>query len=364
MNLKADKSNLLNLAERACETLMRKFDAPLLPPVDHFHYHQGVFLSGVCKTWQLTGKQKYFDYMKAWVDRYILQDGNIDDFNSGHLDDLQPGILLYPLYRETGDERYRLASDTIAWYVSHMAVTPEGGFWHKSHLRNQMWLDGLYMGGPVLMEYAVLNHREDLIDLIVKQVRLMKKNTRDEKTGLWYHAWDYEKRQPWADPVTGKSPEFWGRSMGWVPVALMEEYELLPENHPARKELGETACELLEALIPWQDSESGLWYQVVNKGGQPGNWLESSCTCLYTAAICMCVRNGLMSTDKLEIVRNAAQGIINRLGEDEKGLLIGGVCIGTGVGDYPFYCARPTSVNDLHGVGAFLLMCTEASRVL
>ena len=48
-------------------------------------------------------------------------------------------------------------------------------------------------------------------------------------------------------------------------------------------------------------------------------------------------------------------------GED---LLIGHVCIGTGVGDYRHYCERPVSVNDLHGVGAFLLLCTEMQRLL
>jgi unsaturated rhamnogalacturonyl hydrolase len=43
------------------------------------------------------------------------------------------------------------------------------------------------------------------------------------------------------------------------------------------------------------------------------------------------------------------------------GVQIGGVCIGTGIGigDYAFYAARPTSVNDLHGAGAFIIMCDE-----
>ena len=45
-------------------------------------------------------------------------------------------------------------------------------------------------------------------------------------------------------------------------------------------------------------------------------------------------------------------------------LLAGNVCIGTGVGDYRHYCERPVSVNDLHGVGAFLLMCAQAERCL
>ncbi|MEE0486841.1 MAG: glycoside hydrolase family 88 protein [Subdoligranulum sp.] len=54
-------------ARAACDTMMRKFAAADLPPKGHFYYHQGVFLSGVLKTWQLTGEQKYLDYAASWV---------------------------------------------------------------------------------------------------------------------------------------------------------------------------------------------------------------------------------------------------------------------------------------------------------
>lgn len=47
----------------------------------------------------------------------------------------------------------------------------------------------------------------------------------------------------------------------------------------------------------------------------------------------------------------------------DEDLIIGGICVGTGVGDYMHYCNRPASKNDLHGTGAFLLMCTEVERV-
>ena len=54
-------------ARAACDTMMRKFAAADLPPKGHFYYHQGVFLSGGLKTWQLTGEQKYLDYAASWV---------------------------------------------------------------------------------------------------------------------------------------------------------------------------------------------------------------------------------------------------------------------------------------------------------
>ena len=37
----------LYYAKKSCDTMMRKFKAPELPPVAKFHYHQGVFLSGM-----------------------------------------------------------------------------------------------------------------------------------------------------------------------------------------------------------------------------------------------------------------------------------------------------------------------------
>ena len=302
--------------------------------------------------------------MRQWVDARVRPDGNIIGFNPGQLADLQPGVLLFPLYERTGEARYKLALDTVAYYMNATAKNPLGGFWHKAWYRNQMWLDGLYMAGPFMAEYGVRFDRPDMIDEVVFQAQLMRKVTRDDATGLWRHAWDYERRQDWADPETGKSPEFWGRSMGWVPVALLQECELLPMDSAARQTLSGIACELLRALLPWQDA-SGLWYQVGHTGDRPENWLESSCTCLYAAALCMAARLGFMdASEALEPARRAIAGIVRGLGEDENGLLIGNVCVGTGVGDYPFYCARPTSVNDLHGVGAFLLMCAEAAKAL
>ena len=54
-------------ARAACDTMMHKFAVADLPPKGHFYYHQGVFLSGVLKTWQLTGEQKYFGDSAIWV---------------------------------------------------------------------------------------------------------------------------------------------------------------------------------------------------------------------------------------------------------------------------------------------------------
>ena len=98
--------------------------------------------------------------------------------------------------------------------------TSEGGFWHKKSYPHQMWLDGLYMGAPFLAQYAKIFNEPALFDDVALQVALIEKHTYDDKTGLYYHAWDESKEQKWADKETGRSPNFWGRAMGWYAIAL------------------------------------------------------------------------------------------------------------------------------------------------
>lgn len=65
----------IDYAKASCETMMRKFAAQDLPPKGHFHYHQGVFLSGVYQTYRLCGDERYFQYIKDWVDSIIDENG-------------------------------------------------------------------------------------------------------------------------------------------------------------------------------------------------------------------------------------------------------------------------------------------------
>lgn len=84
-----------------------------------------------------------------------------------------------------------------------------------------------------------------------------------------------------------------------------------------------------------------------------------SCSCLYAAALARAARTGLMSAEAIDAAKRAFDGVVNSLKWQGEDIQIGHVCIGTGVGNYQFYCDRPCVTNDLHGVGAFLLMCTE-----
>lgn len=346
-------------AEKACEALMFKYEPESLPP-DRFHYHQGVFLSGMEKCWQQTNNHRYYEYIKRWVDSQVLEDGSFKKHNPDELDDIQPGVLLFNLYERTKDEKYKKALYNLVPLFKTWKTNPSGGFWHKEHYPNQMWLDSLYMAGPIAVQFGKTFGDSDYFDIMSFQALLMEKHTKDPVTGLLYHGWDETKSASWADPDTGQASQFWGRAIGWYPVALLEMFEHMPEDHKDKAALITIVQDLLIALIAYQHSATGLWYQVVDKGDLADNWLENSCTSLYVHAIAKAVRLGHLDASYLQYAWKGYQGVIDTLKFDENGnVIIGQICIGTGIGDYAHYIARPTSENDLHGAGAFILMCIE-----
>ena len=351
----------IDYAKETIDMIMRKFDAADLPPKGGCHYHQGVLLDGVYRNYMLRPEEEWFQYMKDWVDSMLDQEGRIKGKFSRRLDDIQPGNLLFPIYQRTGEQKYKNTLDELMRLMLEYPKNKEGGFWHTENRKNQMWLDGLYMGGPFICKYAFAFHHPEYYDISATQALLMCDKTRDDKTGLWYHGYDEDRVMPWANQETGLSPEFWGRSIGWVAVAVLEELDYIPKEHPKYEVLCELVKDLLISVCKYQ-SEDGRWYQVVDKGGQEGNWLENSCSCLYAAGICKAVEKGILDKSWLKYAEKGYEGVIASLTWMGQDIQIGNICIGTPVGDYKHYCERPTSVNDLHGVGAFLIMCAEMQR--
>jgi len=350
----------LDIAKMGADTLLRKFSVAQLPPQNRFHYHQGVFLSGVERTYLLCGEKKYYNYIKDWMDYYIDENGKIRfDEHERQFDDMQPAIMLFNLFKDTKDNRYKKVLDDFSLIVDMWPTNAKGGFWHKYIRPNQMWLDTLYMIGPYMVMYAHYFDKPYFYETICRQMSLMRRYMTDPKTGLLYHAWDDSKVIDWCNKETGLSAEFWGRAIGWYAVAIMDILDFLPDEHPRQHEFISAGLDIINALVRFQDEESGLWYQVVDKADYKGNWLETSCTCLYTYAIAKAMKKGLLHKTFEKYIHRAYEGVIKSLNFKGDDLVISKICIGTGVGDLQFYFNRPTVENDLHGMGAFLLMCTE-----
>jgi unsaturated rhamnogalacturonyl hydrolase len=227
-----------------------------------------------------------------------------------------------------------------------------------------MWLDGIYMGAPFYAQYGLDFNEPENFDDIIYQIQLIEEKTRDEQTGLLYHAWDESKKQRWSDPVTGRSPHFWGRGMGWFSMALVDVLDYIPEEHSQRGEIIAVLQRLAEAIVKVQHKEKGLWYQVMDQGDREGNYLEGSVTSMFSYTLLKAVKKGYIKESYLENALRAYEGIIKHLikTDNEGKITISQVCAVAGLGgnpyrdgSYEYYINEGKRDNDPKATGPFIM---------
>ena len=333
-------------------------------------YDHGLVLKGIERVWSNTGDKRYFDFIRQSMDHFVNDDGTIrtyslDEYNIDHV---LPGRVLLLLYKETKQEKYRKAAALLREQLKTHPRTSDGGFWHKKIYPYQMWLDGLYMGEPFYAEWAATFNEPAAFDDIAKQFILMERHSRDDQTGLLYHGWDESRKQRWANPETGRSPNFWGRAMGWYAMALVDTLDYFPQKHPQRAELIAIFNRLADAIAKYQEPSSGLWYQVMDKAGAKGNYLESSAACMFVYALAKGSRLGYLPAKYFRVAEDGYRGIAKEfLRTDAKGQLnLEGTVSVAGLGgnpyrdgSYEYYLSEKVVTNDPKGIGALLLAATE-----
>jgi unsaturated rhamnogalacturonyl hydrolase len=333
-------------------------DHPNPSSLGKWGYTQGLTLYAMEKVYRRTHDAAYLRYIRAWTDAHVNSQGVIDT-PIDSLDEMLPGMLMLSLYRDTGELRYKIAAEAIRNRFDSYPRTRDGGLWHgTSEYQHQLWLDGTYMSLPFLVQYGELfDNQKYAYREAAKQLLVYAHHLNDPKVGLLYHAYDETGTQPWAQPGTGHSSVFWARSIGWYGMALVDVLDTMPKNDRARPKLIALVRQLVAAFQRYQDPRTGLWYNVVNKPKQPGNWLETSASAMYIYIISKAAERGYVSAKYSEVACEGYRGILSQLSATAGGgVSIANICAGTVVGDPSYYLKRPRNTNDLHGIGPFLLM--------
>ncbi|MDR0575133.1 MAG: glycoside hydrolase family 88 protein [Tannerella sp.] len=337
-----------------------------------FGYAQGVGCCAMLKMWKKTGDRRYFDYVEKWAGSLIDSKGDIRLYNveTFNIDYINSGKVLFDLYRITNNEKYKLAMDKLTDQMKNQPRTTDGGYWHKLIYPCQMWLDGLYMASPFLAQYGAEFDKPEWIDEAVKQFRLCRRHTYDEKTGLYHHAWDESHSQKWADPETGRSPNFWGRSVGWWFMALVDALDFIPENHEGRADMINMIKGLAETLPGYQDKD-GLWYQVLDQIEREGNFPEASVTAQFMYAYAKAVNKGYIDPKYKAVAEKAFKGLNTRLivENDDGTLTLTRCCQVGGLGGNPYrdgsfeyYINEKIRDNDAKATGPFIMGCLELEK--
>ena len=336
---------------------------------DRWAYDYGVVCKGLELVYRYTKKQEYYDYIKENMDYFVQPDGTIRfyDMDAFNLDFVNNGKTILYLYHATGDEKYAKAARLLRKQLQKQPRTSEKGFWHKKRYPNQMWLDGLYMAQPFYAEYIRTFEPDASCEDILIQFRLIDTHLKDADTHLFYHGWDESGTCFWADKQTGCSSSFWGRSMGWYACALVDVLDYIKEDC-VRIELIQMVRDLAESITRVQSSRTNVWYQVLDKENQYGNYPEASCSCMFTYFLAKAARNGYIDRNYFQNARKAFYGIIREFVEvDEHAFLnLKGTVYVSGLGgdlfrdgSYDYYISEPKQINNLLGIGAFLMACSE-----
>ena len=337
-----------------------------------WNYEQGLMLEAFFQMWKHSGDTMYFRYVKKNIDHYVTDDGSILTYKLAdyNIDNIAPGKAVVRMFRQTGDERYRKAAGVLRGQLREQPRTLSGGFWHKKIYPFQMWLDGLYMGEPFYTMYANTFGEEQAYDDIAHQFLLIRENHKDPRTGLYFHGWDESGQQRWADPKTGCSPNLWGRSIGWLAMALVDVLELFPEDHPKRADLMTMFNDLAEHAWQARDTSSNLWYQIVDRKEQPGNYLEASASTMLTYAMARGANLGYLPDRFAKRASTSFDAIIGNFVKVDAGVvsLHSVVKVGGLGGDpyrdgsFEYYISEPTRINDFKGYGPLLLAAIEVEK--
>lgn len=332
-------------------------------------YCHGLELGAMMDVYDRYGDAKFYEYALAYADTMVNEDGTIKKYKltDYSLDRINSGKMLFRIYEQTKNDKYKKALDLLRSQFDGQPRNADGGFWHKKVYPNQMWLDGLYMGTPFLAEYAYRNNEPQAYQEVINQIKIVARHTYDPANGLFRHACDVSKREKWADKETGQSQHCWGRALGWYMMAIVDDLDFIPQHEPGRDTVLVILNHIAETLKKYQSPE-GLWYQVMDKSGEPGNYLESSCSAMFVYSLFKAVRKGYIPSSYFAVARKGYEGILNEfIKVDDNGLVsITKACAVAGLGgknyrmgDYDYYIHEQIRDNDPKAVGPFILTSLE-----
>ena len=368
-------------------------------------YVMGIELEGMLDTYLRYGGQDILDYCKLYNDTMINEKGEIRGFNllDYNLDNIRTGHFVTRMYQQLPEQKNLLAMQTLMKQLEQQPRTVvDKVYWHKAIYAYQVWLDGIFMGLPYRCLTAPITTSvkdkkkgavEKIYDDAVNQLTITYQRTLDPKTGLNRHAYDENRNMFWADKTTGLSQHCWGRAQGWYTMALIEVLDAVPEDYSRRGELIELLRKDLDAVLKWQDKKSGVWYQVMDSPNREGNYLESTCSAMFTYALLKAYRKGYLGSKYRDAGIKAYRGIINnfiRINDDQT-ISLTNCCsvagLGPGIspeveaalksinpkskakenkrrdGSYEYYLSEQIRDNDAKGIGPFIWASLEMEQM-
>lgn len=245
-----------------------------------------------------------------------------------------------------------------------------GGWFHKEAYNNQMWLDGAYMGSALLAQIVNFNGDGSNVfgsadkdwEMVVKQLNIVWNMCWNSTDKLMYHAFEANAgtgtskshADTWAGlngttkPYTFHSAAYWGRANAWYIFALVDALEAMGKagrtSDANYTTLKNHLQDLAAGIVARQTSDGG-WYQLLDKtdsfeatsyngkSASATNYIETSATAIFSAALFKAARLGLIDATYKENAKKAFECLVNNYTYMKDGSLeIWGSCRSAGLG--------------------------------
>ncbi|KAK8116159.1 glycoside hydrolase family 105 protein [Apiospora sp. TS-2023a] len=296
------------------------------------------------------------------------------------LDRLSNGNALLSLSETSGTDEKDMFSSAAAALRQSIDLNrrnAEGGLWYFTY-PNWSYLDGMYSLAPFYALYTAGGSNDPKARKALEEIRfqidLLYQHNYIASSGLLVHGYDDSKTAVWANRITGASPYVWGRSLGWLIMALVDTVELLPKSAcKERDDLLQKYNNLARALIRAVDPATGGWWQVMNEPGRAKNYIESSGSAMFSAALLKGARLGYLMDDRLAVeatvVGVRAHGYLTNtfVTQNKEGLLdysgTVSVCSLNSTASYEYYVGQPLLPNSVLGTAAYILASLEVERL-
>lgn len=341
-----------------------------------WNYVDGCMMTALLSLYDQTKDQKYYDFVKRFIDYYVKPDGSLlgYDMKTYNLDDICESRVLFDLYEKTKEDKYLKAIELTYTHILRQPRTKEGSFWHKLIYPHQVWLDGLFMAQPFYTRYETKFNQQKNYDDILNHFKIVRAHMFNPDKKLYYHGYDASKTVFWSDKHTGLSKNFWLRATGWYVVSIVDVIGYLDPNYTERQQFFfKLLKECVDGLLQYQDKTSKLFYQVIDQPNHPKNYLESSGSSLLAYAILKGVRLGALDPHYQIIGIEIFEGIVKKYISNKNGdLNMEGICLVAGLGpdhntrrdgSVEYYLSEPVVSNDAKGVGPFILAYTEYKKI-
>jgi len=327
----------------------------------------------------------------------ITRDANLP------LDRLSLGADMVAWSLASGNETAAQYLPTISTLNASLALQPRnanGGLWYYNNVnnltayRNLSYLDGMYSYAPFVTILSQLDdsHEDPVraLEAALQQIQILY-DICVLPSGLLVHGYDALKAHQWANSSTGASPEVWGRSLAWFSLGILNTLEVAARTPDLECSEGYATLKLLFQNVMLAQVRAaersnaltglpGVW-QVVDRPGDVGNYVEASSSFMTVYTILRGARLELLFDDKHgrtlhEHHINCTSSVISIATEIYKSvsaeyliiytngsLSLNGTSIVASLSpqnvSYDYYVSRPTEMDSLIGTSTFALASFE-----